>query len=642
MYDIYTLDMKSPQDYYKSVFQENIVKIRRIREENKLKAFHEYDLQSRRNIIYQKPLLGNDLTRLIKLNLLPANLATKQHSYGKSPSHELFYNNINNSIIFNKFFRKKNFDNIEKIDMLNNKIYEGIYKDRELQNELDRLIALLEQKEKELEEEKEKEMKALNISNFMIQHSQIRKIGVNHNNPDYKNNLIQNQNKKINSLININNLNLNLNKNKHLKLPNLVVGNSDKIESKDGNINSSEINTNNKNGITDKNYNEAEVKDEDLQNETGLKPECNPINVEMTKEPEDEAYNGNFEKENRNQEEEINNEDEVIDLDENNANNNNENETEEDIGDIEDIEDFDKYKSMDIEITIDSQVNDKEMPEAEDKPNGKDIQNTDCVENKTSDSNNLNADEDKNICNVKATDNRNSKKILNDSILNSSNPRPIPGNNPVGKHHILSNAQSNYKPDPEKVKEIQELKSKITLLKKLLKPKPINKIKENFVEMKLNERSTYDSIKYVNTEALTEMIFNPQKMMNICEELMTRYKFFIPKIMSNGPQLVPSKVSSDNQQLNTRYRMLYNNLNRVPNVQKYLSLFKIISLPDKKLVEYDSGKLMKLARLLKNLKQNKSKALIFTQVKFYFISFNRSQILPLRLNLIFYFFNIFR
>lgn len=66
--------------------------------------------------------------------------------------------------------------------------------------------------------------------------------------------------------------------------------------------------------------------------------------------------------------------------------------------------------------------------------------------------------------------------------------------------------------------------------------------------------------------------------------------------------------------MKNKYRFLYNNLNRIPSVQKYLSLFKIISFPEKKLVEYDSGKLIKLSGLLKKLKQNKSKALIFTQV----------------------------
>ena len=617
MYEIYTLDVKSPQDYYKSIFQENIVSIRGIREENKRKAFHEYDLQSRRNIIYQKPILGNDLSRLIKLNLIPANLTTRSHSYGNTPSHELFYNNINNSIIFNKFFKKNNFDDIQETDKLNNKIYEGIYRDRELQNELDRLIGLQEQKEKELELEKEKEMKALNINNIINHHAQMRKIGVNQNNADYKNNLILNQNKKINSSININNLNLNLNKNKHLKISNFT-GNMDITEVKDGNIINNNIENeiaNEKNEINNRNNGEANKNDEENQksneNETGFKAESNLNEVDMSRENEDLSYNAN--NENVDQEENINSDDEVIDLekDENQANDIN-NETE------EEIEENNNYKSMDIEINIDSQVNGKEKHHVEHKTNGKDPQNFDSVEMDNSHSNNLNSkaqDEDNNKSNINIPSNQDQKKNQNDSNLNLNISKEIHGKNIVGKHNIqAAYTQNSYKPDPEKLKEIEEIKSKITLLKKLLKPKPINKIKENFVEMKLNKRSTYDSISYVHTDALNEMIFNPQKMMNICEELMTRYKFFIPKIMSSGPQLVPSKISSDNQQLNTRYRMLYNNLNRVPNVQKYLSLFKIISLPDKKLVEFDSGKLIKLARLLKTLKQNKSKALIFTQV----------------------------
>jgi hypothetical protein len=165
--------------------------------------------------------------------------------------------------------------------------------------------------------------------------------------------------------------------------------------------------------------------------------------------------------------------------------------------------------------------------------------------------------------------------------------------------------------NPQKIKEIEDIKSRINHFKKLLKPKNINKIKENFIE----KTYTYnETINHLNTNAIIDSIYNPQKMMNICDELLTRYKFYIPNFLSRGPQIVPSKINNDLQQLSNRYRMIYNNLNRIPNVQKYLSLHKIISFPDKKLVEYDSGKLIKLANLLKKLKQNKSKALIFTQV----------------------------
>jgi SNF2 family DNA or RNA helicase len=110
------------------------------------------------------------------------------------------------------------------------------------------------------------------------------------------------------------------------------------------------------------------------------------------------------------------------------------------------------------------------------------------------------------------------------------------------------------------------------------------------------------------------MLLTPQKMINLCDNLMTNFKVYIPKIMCNGPQMISSKFKSDIFSIKNKYRILYNNLNRIPNVQKYFSLFKIISCPDKKLVEYDSGKLIKLAALLKKLKSNKSKVLIFTQM----------------------------
>ena len=95
---------------------------------------------------------------------------------------------------------------------------------------------------------------------------------------------------------------------------------------------------------------------------------------------------------------------------------------------------------------------------------------------------------------------------------------------------------------------------------------------------------------------------------------MYYFRIYIPKVISCGPKYVLSKVSSSLTKVNRDYQTLYNNLNRISNVVKYLSLFKTISCPDRKLVEYDSGKLIKLSGLLKKLYANKSKALIFTQM----------------------------
>lgn len=139
----------------------------------------------------------------------------------------------------------------------------------------------------------------------------------------------------------------------------------------------------------------------------------------------------------------------------------------------------------------------------------------------------------------------------------------------------------------------------------------IKEVKDEFLEFSCSAK---DSIHFLNSDTLQKMILTPPKMLNMCDDLMTNFRIHIPKVISKGPQMISSSFKTDVFQSNNKYRILYNNLNRIPNVQKYFSMFKIISFPDKNLVEFDSGKLIKLANLLKRLKQNKSKVLIFTQM----------------------------
>jgi SNF2 family DNA or RNA helicase len=110
------------------------------------------------------------------------------------------------------------------------------------------------------------------------------------------------------------------------------------------------------------------------------------------------------------------------------------------------------------------------------------------------------------------------------------------------------------------------------------------------------------------------LIFNPEKYLSFCDTLFYYFNIFIPKVISPGPQITISKYNLNFSNSSGIYQTLYNNLLRIPNVLKYLSLFKTIKCPDRKLVEYDSGKLIKLGELLKKLYANKSKALIFTQM----------------------------
>ena len=129
------------------------------------------------------------------------------------------------------------------------------------------------------------------------------------------------------------------------------------------------------------------------------------------------------------------------------------------------------------------------------------------------------------------------------------------------------------------------------------------------------EKLTFEeTLFYHHSNPLKNMSFTPQKYLSLCSMLFYYFNIYIPKVISPGPQIIISKYNSDFNNSYGVYQTLYNNLHRIPNVIKYLSLFKTIKCPDRKLVEYDSGKLIKLAELLKKLYINKSKALIFTQM----------------------------
>ena len=119
---------------------------------------------------------------------------------------------------------------------------------------------------------------------------------------------------------------------------------------------------------------------------------------------------------------------------------------------------------------------------------------------------------------------------------------------------------------------------------------------------------------YRHSNPLLNLIYNPQKYLSFCDILFYYFNIYIPKVISPGPQISISKSNLNFSNSYGIYQTLYNNLLRVPNVLKYLSLFKTIKCPDRKLIEYDSGKLIKLGQLLKKLYANKSKALIFTQM----------------------------
>ena len=118
----------------------------------------------------------------------------------------------------------------------------------------------------------------------------------------------------------------------------------------------------------------------------------------------------------------------------------------------------------------------------------------------------------------------------------------------------------------------------------------------------------------LSTSAMNKLFFDPLAFYQKAENLMENFRIYLPSTISQGPSLRLSRYNKLHESANHKFSIIHRNLLRIPNVTKYLSLHKIISFPDKNLIKSDSGKLIRLAELLKKIKSNKSKVLIFTQM----------------------------
>lgn len=117
-----------------------------------------------------------------------------------------------------------------------------------------------------------------------------------------------------------------------------------------------------------------------------------------------------------------------------------------------------------------------------------------------------------------------------------------------------------------------------------------------------------------------DLVKTQQDWSSYLQDIIIRFIFVLPKVISHGPQLVSSRF-----QLNTIYSKAKAYLSSLDiperkDIQNYLGLFHPASIrqrlffPDRKLVQYDSGKLQTLCNLLRQLKKGDHKCLIFTQM----------------------------
>ena len=112
---------------------------------------------------------------------------------------------------------------------------------------------------------------------------------------------------------------------------------------------------------------------------------------------------------------------------------------------------------------------------------------------------------------------------------------------------------------------------------------------------------------------LVQMIRSIDERAVDLEEMISNFVFVLPKVVSSGPKLVAGAFSARGKKSDTA-------IEHEPTLKRALDPFynsrirQTIFFPDKKLIQFDSGKLQTLAVLLAKLKRENHKCLIFTQM----------------------------
>jgi E1A-binding protein p400 len=116
-----------------------------------------------------------------------------------------------------------------------------------------------------------------------------------------------------------------------------------------------------------------------------------------------------------------------------------------------------------------------------------------------------------------------------------------------------------------------------------------------------NASDTYSHISCTPTELLRMKRLQEDLETNESNVLMKSFVFYVPKAGVQPPKLFPHERTSEREPLIEEIRSSFRGSNQ-------------LFFPDKKLVQFDAGKLQILAELLRNLKQERHRVLIFTQM----------------------------
>ncbi len=134
--------------------------------------------------------------------------------------------------------------------------------------------------------------------------------------------------------------------------------------------------------------------------------------------------------------------------------------------------------------------------------------------------------------------------------------------------------------------------------------------------MDLIVESNYDNrINFDTSPTLKSMVKTIDCRAEDCKEIIENFVFVIPIVYSRGPQLSTAKSDigtvRERQILGANIKNIYESCTK----SFYPSMIRQrIFFPDRKLVQFDSGKLNALSALLRERKQGNHKCLIFTQM----------------------------
>jgi hypothetical protein len=129
-------------------------------------------------------------------------------------------------------------------------------------------------------------------------------------------------------------------------------------------------------------------------------------------------------------------------------------------------------------------------------------------------------------------------------------PTPGPDPNELSKKTKSILKASHYTKKKLEDKVAADSAAEVIFNKKTTAPF-IHETKREFKESSMNPSET---VHFLNSDNFKNLIYTPQKFLNICEDLMQNFRIHIPSVISSGPSMVPSSYNTDYYVSNKKFK----------------------------------------------------------------------------------------